>query len=183
MRHSRLTWSDAERLTQEICRQITLDGWRPDLVVAVTRGGAVPGTLISQYLDVPMQPLRVSLRQHTECESNLWLAESAFGVNRPEETGISGARWDPALRRNILIVDDINDSGATFDWIVTDWQAGCFPQERETWNTVWNRTTRFAVLVDNLSSQAKLKMDYTGQEINKAEEDVWIDFPWEVWWR
>jgi hypoxanthine phosphoribosyltransferase len=183
MRHSRLTWSDAERLTQEVCRQISLSDWRPDLVVAVTRGGAIPGVLISQYFDVAMQPLRVSLRQHAECESNLWLAEQAFGANRPEETGITGARWDPALRKNILIVDDINDSGATFDWIVKDWQSGCFPQETETWTTVWNRTTRFAVLVDNLASNARLPVDYAGSEINKAEEDVWIDFPWEVWWR
>jgi hypoxanthine phosphoribosyltransferase len=151
--------------------------------VAVTRGGAVPGTLISQYFDVPMQPLRVSLRQHVQCESNLWLAESAFGVNRPDETGITGARWDPSLRKNILIVDDINDSGATFDWIMHDWQSGCFPREIETWQTVWNHTTRFAVLIDNLASQAQLKMDYAGEEINKAEDDVWIDFPWEVWWR
>jgi hypoxanthine phosphoribosyltransferase len=178
-----LTWSDAERLTQEVCRQISLSDWRPDLVVAVTRGGAIPGVLISQYFDVAMQPLRVSLRQHAECESNLWLAEQAFGANRPEETGITGARWDPALRKNILIVDDINDSGATFDWIVKDWQSGCFPQETETWTTVWNRTTRFAVLVDNLASNARLPVDYAGSEINKAEEDVWIDFPWEVWWR
>ena len=152
-------------------------------MVAVTRGGAVPGTLISQYFDVPMQPLRVSLRQHTECESNLWLAEQAFGVNRPDETGITGARWDPALRQNILIVDDINDSGGTFDWIVADWQSGCHPQETETWHTVWNHTTRFAVLIDNLASRSGMKMDFCGMEINKAEDDVWIDFPWEVWWR
>ena len=177
-----MTWSDAERLTQQLCRQITLSDWRPDVVVAVTRGGAVPGVMISQYFDVAMQPLRVSLRQHVECESNLWLAEQAFGVNRSEETGITGSRWDPALRKNILIVDDINDSGATFDWIVKDWQSGCFPQETETWTTVWNRTTRFAVLVDNLASDARLPVDYAGSEINKAEEDVWIDFPWEVWW-
>ena len=177
-----MTWSDAERLTQKLCRQITLSDSRPDIVVAVTRGGAVPGVLISQYFDVVMQPLRVSLRQHIECESNLWLAEQAFGVNRPEETGITGSRWDPALRKNILIVDDINDSGATFDWIVSDWQSGCYPREIDAWHTVWNHTTRFAVLIDNLASGAKLPVDYAGKEINKAEQDVWIDFPWEVWW-
>jgi hypothetical protein len=38
-------------------------------------------------------------------------------------------------------------------------------------------------LIDNLASGAKLQVDYAGKEINKAEEDVWIDFPWEVWWR
>jgi hypoxanthine phosphoribosyltransferase len=153
------------------------------MVVAVTRGGAVPGVMISQYFDVPMQPLRVSLRQHTECESNLWLAEQAFGVNRPEETGITGSRWDVDLRQNILIVDDINDSGATFNWIMQDWQAGCFPKEEYAWQSIWNHSVRFAVLIDNESSHCSTRMDYAGRDINKAAEDVWIDFPWETWWR
>jgi hypothetical protein len=27
-----------------------------------------------------------------------------------------------------------------------------------------------------------VKMDFVGMEVNKAENDVWIDFPWEDWW-
>jgi pyrimidine operon attenuation protein/uracil phosphoribosyltransferase len=47
---------------------------------------------------------------------------------------------------------------------------------------VWNNNVKFAVLVDNLASQCEVKMDYVGMEVNKAENDVWIDFPWEDWW-
>jgi hypothetical protein len=25
-------------------------------------------------------------------------------------------------------------------------------------------------------------MDYVGKEINKAEDPLWVDFPWEDWW-
>jgi hypothetical protein len=25
-------------------------------------------------------------------------------------------------------------------------------------------------------------MNYWGMEVNKAEEDVWIEFPYEEWW-
>jgi len=25
-------------------------------------------------------------------------------------------------------------------------------------------------------------MDYVGEEVNKAENNVWIDFPYEDWW-
>jgi len=25
-------------------------------------------------------------------------------------------------------------------------------------------------------------MNYCGMEVNKAEEDVWIEFPYENWW-
>jgi len=88
------------------------------------------------------------------------------------------SRWDTARRKNILIVDDINDSGATLNWIKEDWESGCFPNERNTWDTVWNHNVRFATLFDNTAS-AFTAVDYTVNEINKLEKDVWIVFPWE----
>ena len=45
--------------------------------------------------------------------------------------------------KNILIVDDINDTGATFNWIKKDWQSGCLP-DNEAWNNVWGNNVRFA---------------------------------------
>jgi hypoxanthine phosphoribosyltransferase len=88
---------------------------------------------------------------------------------------------DVDRRKNILIVDDINDTGATFNWILNDWPSGCFPNET-SWNTVWDNNVKFAVLVDNLASKCERKMDFWGMEINKAEDNVWVDFPWEDWW-
>jgi hypothetical protein len=41
---------------------------------------------------------------------------------------------------------------------------------------------RFATVFDNLASNANVKMTYVGEEINKAERDIWIDFPFEDWW-
>jgi hypoxanthine-guanine phosphoribosyltransferase len=83
--------------------------------------------------------------------------------------------------KNILIVDDINDQGTTLNWIMQDWPSGCFPDD-PAWEEVWNNNVKFAVLVDNLASKCNVKMDYIGMEVNKAENDVWIDFPWEDWW-
>jgi hypoxanthine phosphoribosyltransferase len=83
--------------------------------------------------------------------------------------------------KNILIVDDINDTGATLNWIMQDWPSGCFPDD-PAWEEVWNQNVKFAVVVDNLASQCQAKMDYVGMEVNKAENNVWIDFPWEDWW-
>ena len=73
------TWQDVECQTQEILRQIHVDAWRPDYVVGLTRGGLVPANLISQYLGCRMECLKVSLRDGAEQESNLWMAEDAFG--------------------------------------------------------------------------------------------------------
>ena len=150
------TWQDVEHQTQEILRQLQQDQWRPDYIVGLTRGGLVPAMLISQWLDVPMETLKVSLRgEEPDCESNFWMQE------------------DAANGRNILIVDDINDSGATLNWIQTDWDIG----------SRWGDNVRVAVLYDNESSASKITPDYSAEDINKAADPQWIVFPWESWWR
>jgi uncharacterized protein len=180
-------------LVAKLCRDIILSGWRPDYIVGLTRGGLIPAVMISHYLNVPMYSLGVSLRDNDMSpESNLWMAEDALGPNSRERfvenpvdvAGILEAASDlleNGTYKEILIVDDINDTGSTFNWIMKDWPSGCFPND-PSWSEVWNNNVKFAVLVDNLASQCEVKMDYVGMEVNKAENDVWVDFPWEDWW-
>ena len=79
-------------------------------------------------------------------------------------------------------MDDINDSGATFDWIKQDWINSCFPDQKEAWDSVWNHNVKFAVLVENEASDFE-GIDYFGEAINKIEDPVVIRFPWERWWK
>jgi hypoxanthine phosphoribosyltransferase len=122
-----------------------------------------------------MECLKVSLRDGAEQESNLWMAEDAFGYTD----------YDPMVshdgRKNILIVDDINDSGATLNWIKQDWEDSCLPGN-ERWEHIWGNNVRVAVLVDNESSASELDISYSAINLNKADEDCWIVFPWEQWW-
>jgi len=148
----------------KICRDITLSKWRPELVVGIGRGGLLPAVMISHYFDVKMNSLDISLRDGGDTVSNLGLAQDAFEGRR------------------ILVVDDINDTGATFNWLMDDWRGACLPDEKRWDNLVWNYNIRFAVIFDNLASECRVKMDYCGEEINKAEKDVWVNFPYENFW-
>ncbi len=159
------SWQDIETMCTSIVNQMYTDNWRPDYIVGLTRGGNVPATIISNMTGIRCEALKVSLRDDdSESESNCWMAEDAFGYNK-----------EPM---NILIVDDINDTGATFNWIMKDWQAGCLPND-DKWQNVWNNNVRFATLTDNLASEFTEHCAYTCHEINKAEEDVWLVYPWE----
>jgi hypoxanthine phosphoribosyltransferase len=163
-------------MVNDISFQMFKDGWRPDYIVGLTRGGLIPAVIMSNTLDIPMHTLKVNLRDHVEgSESNLWMAEDAWGYGGTFE---GKPVQDEFKQKKILIVDDINDTGATLDWIKQDWQSSCLPDSPE-WLNVWGNNVRFAVLIDNLSSKFSGKVNYSAKEINKAEKDVWIVYPWE----
>lgn len=174
------TWQDVEQAADSIISQMCRDEWCPEIIVGINRGGLPLAVLLSHKLNVDMYSLTVRLRNgNRDTETNCWLSEWAFGYNNPTETGSSPNRWDPKLRKKILIVDDINDLGKTFDWIVDDWQASCFPNEQHAWDAVWGKTTRFAVMTENMSSGFD-KVSYCWDEVNKAEDNTWLVWPWET---
>jgi hypoxanthine phosphoribosyltransferase len=169
------TWTDVENMCVNIVNQMYKDAWRPDYIIGITRGGNVPATIISNMTGIRCEAIKVSLRDDdSESEHNCWMAEDAFGYVAKDEDRITGG----PLEKKILIVDDINDTGATFNWIMQDWQSGCLPDDPK-WNRVWGNNVRFATLTDNMASEVLVPISYTCHEINKAEEDVWLVYPWE----
>jgi len=162
-----------EQQVQTLCRELHSDQWYPDYIVGITKGGLVPATMIAHYLHCRMETLKISLRDGGECESNLWMAEDAFGYQDGKSV--------PELRKNILIVDDINDSGATLNWIREDWPSGCMPNDPD-WNSIWGHNVRVACLYNNAASNSMTRVNYYAKQINKRERDEWIVFPWENWW-
>jgi hypoxanthine phosphoribosyltransferase len=174
MKKQRINFDEFNRLVSKLARDITVSGWRPDYIVGITRGGLIPAVMLSHYFNVPCNTLKVSLRDSGDCESNLWMAEDAFGYQDGESVELQ--------RRNILLVDDINDTGATINWILDDWPSSCRPSD-PAWSQIWGNNVKFAVIVDNLASGCREAMNFSALEIDKSQEDVWIDFPYESWWQ
>ena len=161
MKKRYITQEEINSACLDIVRQMYADNWRPDYIVGITRGGLIPSVMLSHYTGIKMHTLDVRLRDGDgECESNCWMAE------------------DAQAEKNILILDDINDTGATFNWIMEDWHSSVYNMP----DTIWGHNVRFATLIDNVASECKVEMSYTGTEINKAEDPSWIVFPFEEWW-
>jgi len=182
MKKKYYSYNDVHNAAISICLQMYNDNWRPDYVVGITRGGLPLALRISQLLDCRMETLKVKLRDAVDgeqCESNCWMAEDAFGyVSEIDRDDVwSKSTSNPAKKKNILVVDDINDTGATFAWIKQDWQSGCLP-DNPNWDTIWGQNVRFATMTENLSSEFG-EVNYHWHEVNKAEDDVWLVYPWE----
>ena len=172
------SWQDIEKMCTEIITTMYTSKFTPDFIVGITRGGNIPATIISNMTGIPCEAIKVSLRDDSRQETNSWMAEDAFGVVPLDEQGIYKSRFDPYKRKKILIIDDINDTGRTFNWIREDWQANCFPEEDAVWDVVWGNNVKFAVLTENLASNFD-HTNFYAHEINKAEDNVWLVYPWE----
>ena len=134
--------------------EIRADGLLPEYIVGIARGGLVAATYLSHALDVPLLTFHYSLRDHTR-------------QDRFEHLGT-------LLRqgKRILFVDDICDEGHTLAKI---WQ---LVRERSNDKDLEWTHAKSAVLINNVG-QDVFTPDYAGTVINKAQDPVWVVFPWE----
>jgi len=146
---------------QEIIRQMHLEDFRPDYIVGIARGGLVPATMLSHYFAKPLMALNYSLRDRM--------------VSPDEEVDAIARKLNEG--KKILLVDDICDSGVTLRKIA-DETVELFDGSIEDFNHV----CRFAVLWNNIS-QDVFEVNYVGREISRAEDERWIIFPFEEWWK
>jgi hypoxanthine phosphoribosyltransferase len=93
-----LSWDDVVRLLNHIVPQVTghFDG-----LIAITRGGIVPGGLLSQRLRIPQVFIASVYFFHEDDEALDWPIFLQF----PDDNLLHGKR--------ILVVDDIWDTGVT----------------------------------------------------------------------
>ncbi len=89
-------------LCDKVSLRILASGFKPDTVVAIARGGLVPARFIADTLGVTTITTMTVRHYHAGAVKN----DAAFVVH-PVNADISG--------QNVLVVDDVNDSGDTFD--------------------------------------------------------------------
>jgi len=96
MKKKYYSWQDVERAADSIVAQMCKDQWCPEYITGINRGGLPLAMLLSHKLDTKMYTVDIQLRdgKENDCESNLWLAEWAFGYVDQEDRDTYKSRWD-----------------------------------------------------------------------------------------
>jgi len=101
-----LTWADFGTATRELATRIHADDYRPDLILAIARGGLFAAGALGYALDVKNLHV-MNVEFYTGVDSRLAMPVVLPPV--PQAVDMSGAR--------VLIADDVADTGATLELV------------------------------------------------------------------
>jgi len=99
-----VSWHTIYSLSRELARTIAGSGFRPDIVVAIGRGGYVPARLVCDFLHLD-QMTGIKVEHYVATRK-----QAEVKIRYPLNTDVRGL--------NVLIVDDVNDSGDTLAVVV-----------------------------------------------------------------
>lgn len=145
------TWDDLTKLVSKIEVQCGWDDYKPDLVVGIARGGLVPAVMLSHRFEVPHIPV-------------VWTTRDFIGhadFSHQNLSHISEVRHAAFAKKDVLIVDDICDSGKTFETLQKHLPDG-------------NGHVLYASL--HCRSSSSFSPHYKGEMIY---DDKWIVYPYE----
>ncbi len=98
MKDWRMSWAECEKLAFKVALNVKKSGFKPDFIVCISRGGLLPGRLLSDYLGVPLAV--VTAKSYAGRKKN----SLSYRLHFSSLTPVEG---------EVLLVDDVADSGNT----------------------------------------------------------------------
>jgi len=143
-----VSWEIFYDMARQLAFMILDNGYRPDIIIAIARGGYTPARILSDYLGV-MDMTSFRVKHYTSTHK---VTEAR--IEHPLAADVNGQK--------ILLVDDVSDSGDTFDVAIAHINQCANPAE-----------IRSAVL------HHKIVSSYTPNYYTReVKEWHWITYPW-----
>ena len=143
---------------KDLIQQMAKANYKPEVVIGLARGGADMAVKFSHYFDIPCEILKWQTR------------DGNHGNPVPvAEVGKMQTLMSAYRNVNILIVDDIYDTGKTLADIDMTLDA-C-----NKMNTI-----TYAVCIENLDVDA-VEIDFSARQISRSDDEQWFVFPCENW--
>ena len=145
-----ISWGRVYRLARKLASMINGNNFQPDVIVAIARGGYVPARILCDFLDVNTLA-SIRIEHYLPGASKQTIAR----LTDPLAIDIKG--------KNVLVVDDVNDTGDTLEVAVHHLKEFS-PKD-----------VRVAVLIQKTTSG--FRPEYFAHRIIKWR---WLIYPWAV---
>lgn len=145
-----ITWGRVYQLVRRLAQLIREDGFQPDIVVAIARGGYVPARLICDFLDIyDLTSIRIG--------------HYTAGVCKAERARLFMPLAVDVSDKKVLLVDDVSDSGDTLELALQHIRD--------------NKAAEVKVAVMQHKQVSSFIPDYYAHKVVKWR---WLTYPWAV---
>lgn len=182
-----VSYNNIHKLCQEAAVKIRAQG-KPDVIIAIGGGGFIPARILRSFIkqpgekNIPIQAIGLSLYE------NMGGSEDKIGkeVIRTQwlDFGALDHHFDSLIGKNILIVDEVDDTRTTLHYALNELHKDVQEQAEKLGRS--NEKTKFSIFVlhnKDKPKRAELNHSYmNGGEYIAARtlNDAWIAYPWEA---
>ncbi|MHC1601558.1 MAG: phosphoribosyltransferase [Candidatus Nezhaarchaeales archaeon] len=150
MRVKVVSWDEVVGWCKELAKKIRESGFKPDVIVAIARGGFTPARLLCDYLDV-VDLLSIKIEHWIETGEH----KEEATIKYPFNYDFSG--------KKVLIVDDIADTGKSVVVAKKHISEVCKPEELKT------------ATMQLIPATSMIVPDYY---VDEVKEWTWYMYPW-----
>ncbi|KAF2660465.1 xanthine phosphoribosyltransferas-like protein [Lophiostoma macrostomum CBS 122681] len=180
-----VTYNQVHKLCQDSAEQI-LNDFRPNLMIAIGGGGYVPARILRSFLkapgkpNIPIQAIGLSLYEALGTDP---VEQPGTKVTRTQWLDLSSLEMANLIGKNVLIVDEVDDTRTTLDYAVRELVKDVQEAQRKAGRE--DEKTSFSIFV--LHNKDKEKKGHLPSYITESKYhaartvgDVWICYPWEA---
>lgn len=154
------TYDDIHRTIKHIAERIEMSGVKYDAMIAIGGGGFIPARMLRSFLEIPIYAVTTAY----------YLDESGSGETANE---IQKVQWldpipDNIIGKNILVVDEVDDSRITAEFVLKELQKEPFDE------------IGFAVIHNKLKAKRGEIPENVHYFAGVEVEDWWIHYPWDA---
>lgn len=186
-----VTYNDVHKMCQAAAPRI-LEEFNPTLLIAIGGGGYVPARILRSFLkrtgspNIPIQAIGLSLYEALEAAPGIPEEVPGTKVTRTQWLDFTSLSNTNLLGKNILIVDEVDDTRTTLQYAVQELIKDVKDQAAKAGKPEMIDQTKFGIFVLHNKDKPKngvLPEDMHAQGRYIAAEtigDEWCCYPWEA---
>jgi len=156
-------WGEVESLVSNIADKMISADYKPDIVIAILRGGIVPARILCNYFE-KASLFTVTAKLYDKVDD--WQTEAGY-MHDMGEVKVGDLYIDITGNEKTLIIDDISDSGKTFKAVLEEiCNKYVIPYDNKNIKTASLYVREKSIFVP----------DFCGEKVKHGK---WFDFPWE----
>lgn len=182
-----ISYNIVHKLCQQAAAQIKASGTKVDLIIAIGGGGFIPARILRSFLkdanrNIPIQAVGLSLYEQMGNTDEETIGKEVVRTQWID-FGNLAQHMDTLIGKNVIIVDEVDDTRTTLHYAVSELQRDVAKAEAALGRSEKTTFSVFVLHNKRKPKRAELPRDMFADGryiVGEEVDDVWIAYPWDA---